>query len=212
MRQNDALEREDARDQIVAAVGSHIVFDGWSMKSLKAAAREAGLEASVVVRIFPKGVGEALTHYFRWGDRCMLATMSQRDLGAMKTRERIGTAMQVRLEVFGNREVMRRTLSTLALPLNTQIGLQTTYHTVDAIWHAAGDTATDFSFYTKRALLAGVYTATLLYWLEDTSENGEDTHGFLERCLANMLQLTALRQSFQRIKNTLSDPAKLMAW
>ena len=212
MKHNYALEREEARDKIVSVIGSHIVFDGWSMKSLKAAAREAGLEASVVVRIFPKGVGEALTHYFRWGDKCMLATMSERDLGTMKTRERIGAAIRVRLHMFSNREVMRRTLSTLALPMNTQIGLQATYHTVDAIWHSVGDTATDFSFYTKRALLAGVYTATLLYWLEDTSENGEDTHGFLERCLTNILQLTIVRPSFERLKNILSNPEKLMAW
>ena len=140
----------------------------------------------------------------------MLATMSQRALGAMQTRERLCDAMQVRLNVFGNREVMRRTLSTLALPMNTQIGFKTTYHTVDAIWHAAGDTATDFSFYTKRAILASVYTATLLYWLEDPSENSEDTRGFLERCLANMLQLTALRASFERIKNIV--PTNLRAW
>ncbi|VBB69013.1 RIKEN cDNA 2310005O14 [invertebrate metagenome] len=202
------LNRDEARDRIMAAIGSHVVFDGWNLKSLKAAAREAGLETSAVVRVFPKGVGEAITHYFDWGDRYMLTAMGKRDLGAMKTRERVGAAMQVRLDMFGSREVMRRTLATLALPMNTQIGLQATYHTVDAIWHASGDTATDLSFYTKRALLACVYTATLLYWLEDTSENSEDTRGFLERCLANMLQLAAVRLSLAQLRQ--SNPARFL--
>lgn len=36
---------------------------------------------------------------------------------------------------------------------------------VDDIWYWAGDRSTDFNWYTKRALLAGIYTSTgLLIW------------------------------------------------
>ena len=48
-------------------------------------------------------------------------------------------------------------------------------NTVDAIWYAAGDSATDFNFYTKRGLLAAVYGATMLYWLDDRSPDCTDT-------------------------------------
>ncbi len=44
--------------------------------------------------------------------------------------------------------------------------------TVDAIWHAAGDRSADWSWYSKRAILAGVYGATLLFWLRDDSDGG----------------------------------------
>ncbi|KAF0138329.1 MAG: hypothetical protein FD153_1378 [Rhodospirillaceae bacterium] len=186
------------------------MFDGWRVQSLDAAARDAGLESGAVERAFPNGVTEAITHYFDWGDRRMLAALAGRDLGAMKIRERVGTGVRARLAMFGDREVVRRTLSMLAaLPMHVRLGLQITYRTVDTLWHVAGDTTTDINFYTKRLLLVGVYTATLLYWLDDASEDSADTHEFLERRLANMAQLATLRQAVEQKLNNLPSPLRL---
>ena len=64
---------------------------------------------------------------------------------------------------------------------------------VDAIWHAAGDRSADFSWYTKRAILAAVYTTTLFYWLRDTSEDDVATLAFLDRRLAGIGRIGKLR-------------------
>ena len=68
-----------------------------------------------------------------------------------------------------------------------------TARTVDAIWHAAGDRSADFSWYTKRAILAAVYSATVLYWLRDTSEDDAATLAFLDRRLAGVGRIGRLR-------------------
>jgi ubiquinone biosynthesis protein COQ9 len=60
---------------------------------------------------------------------------------------------------------------------------------VDAIWHAAGDTSTDYNFYTKRMLLAGVYSATLLFWLNDESEDFAATWAFLDRRIGEVVRI-----------------------
>ena len=69
-----------------------------------------------------------------------------------------------------------------------------------------GDDARDASYYTKRSLLAAVWTSTFLYWLEDRSEGCGETWSFLERCIANVMQIGQLRarideffQSFGRL-------------
>ncbi len=64
----------------------------------------------------------------------------------------------------------------------------------DAIWHAAGDRSADFSWYTKRAILAAVYSATVLYWLRDTSEDDAATLAFLDRRLAGVGRIGRLRK------------------
>jgi ubiquinone biosynthesis protein COQ9 len=69
-----------------------------------------------------------------------------------------------------------------------------TARTVDAIWHAAGDRSTDFSWYTKRAILGAVWAATLLYWLRDTSEDDAATLAFLDRRLAGVARFGSLRR------------------
>ncbi len=76
----------------------------------------------------------------------------------------------------------------LALPANAPLGLKLLYRTVDAIWYAAGDTSTDFNFYTKRATLAGVYSSTFFYWLNDRSEGSEATWSFLDRRIDNVMR------------------------
>lgn len=58
---------------------------------------------------------------------------------------------------------------------------------VDEIWHAAGDTSTDSNWYTKRALLAGVYTATELYMLSDGSPEFADTWAYLGRMIDDVV-------------------------
>ena len=76
-----------------------------------------------------------------------------------------------------HKEAIRRGLAVLALPRNVRAAATCTARTVDAIWHAAGDRSADFSWYTKRAILAAIYSATLLYWLRDTSEDDAATLG-----------------------------------
>lgn len=72
------------------------------------------------------------------------------------------------------------------MPQNAVLGAKLLYRTVDAIWHMAGDTATDWNFYSKRGLLAGVFGATVLYWLNDRSEDYADSWDFLDRRLRNV--------------------------
>jgi ubiquinone biosynthesis protein COQ9 len=105
---------------------------------------------------------------------------------------------------------VRRALSVLAMPPHAALGARLLYETVDGIWYAVGDGATDFSFYTKRATLAGIYSATLLYWLEDRSEGFADTKAFLDRRLAELRQLTKVRERLGAALSRLPNPFRLL--
>ena len=115
-------------------------------------------------------VKDLVAWFSHWADRETMRALEARDLSTLKVRERIATGVQTRLSVLApHREAVRRALALLTAPQNLALGARLLYEAVDAIWYAAGDTATDFNFYTKRALLAGVYGATTLYWLDDRS-------------------------------------------
>ena len=60
----------------------------------------------------------------------------------------------------------------------------------------AGDTPHDASYYSKRSLLAAVWTSTFLFWLDDRSEGCADTWAFLERRIDNVMQIGRLRGRF----------------
>ena len=180
----------ETRDKLLAAALAHVPFDGWSGRALQAGAADLGLEPALAANAFPGGPAELLEAFSTEIDRRMLVELEGRDLKSLKHRQRIGTAVRARLELLApQREAVRRGLSFLALPRNAALGIRCLYRTVDAIWHAAGDTSTDYNFYTKRMLLAGVYSATLLFWLNDESEGFAATWAFLDRRLAEVVKI-----------------------
>jgi ubiquinone biosynthesis protein COQ9 len=128
----------------------------------------------------------------------------------MKIRDKVAFAIRLRLEAnAAHREAIRQALSFLALPIHAPLAAKCLYRTVDAIWYAVGDRSTDFSFYTRRGLLAGVYAGTVLYWLNDKSEGFADSWAFLDRRIADVMRIYELRGKLDRFVDQLPDPFRL---
>lgn len=201
------MDLESVRDDILLAALPHVAFDGWGRRTMQQAARDAGHDASMAERAFPGGPAALVEHFNAYADRKMVEALARHDLTAMRLREKIALAVRLRLEPWDHdREAVRRGIGLLALPGNGACAARITYRTVDAVWHAVGDTATDFSFYTKRALLAAVYSATVLYWLDDRSETAEDTWSFLDRRLSDVLQIPRLMSRLTKPAEWLPQP------
>ena len=199
------------RDRLVEAMLPDIAFDGWSYRTLRAAARRAGIAEDEAVALFPGGAADLVAALSRWADRRMLERLAAADLDPLGLSARIALALRVRLEILQPwREAVRRGLSVLALPHNLAVGLRLLYDTVDAIWYAVGDTATDFSYYTKRATLAGIHAATVLYWLEDRSPDSADTHAFIERRLGDLHRLSGMRRRVEGAARRLPNPLRVL--
>ena len=186
--------REDQRDRLLEAALVHVPFDGWSRRSLFAGARDLGVEPGLARRLFPRGGDDLLAQLERWADRRMLAQIDVGALAAMPIRERIGALVRARLEGLApHREAMRRAVAARLLPSNAMAGCASLWRTVDLMWSVAGDKADDYNYYTKRSLLAAVWTSTFLFWLEDRSEGFRDSWAFLDRRIGDVMQIGALR-------------------
>jgi ubiquinone biosynthesis protein COQ9 len=202
---------EAERDRLIEAMLPDIAFEGWTRAAVHAGARNAGLRLPEALALFPGGAADLVGCFSRWADRHMLDRLEAAPLDGLRTHERIARAIAIRLEILQPwREAVRRGLTVLALPQNVPLALRLLYETVDAIWYAAGDSATDFSFYTKRASLAAVHTATMLYWLEDRSEGFADTRAFLDRRLGDLAWIGRMRADLARVAERLPDPLRLL--
>jgi ubiquinone biosynthesis protein COQ9 len=182
------------RDKLLASALDHVPFVGWTDGALWAAANDQSIDKATARRLFPSGGHGLLTLFLRQWNQRMIEALAAIDLESMRIRERIATAVRVRLEQNShNREAIRLGLAHFALPQHAAEGTRWLYDTVDAMWRAAGDTSTDYNFYTKRLLLAGVYASTLVYWLDDRSENSADTWAFLDRRIENVMGIQKFR-------------------
>ncbi len=200
-------EYQEAREKILLATLPNVAFDGWVERTLKMGAESAGYPPDMALRVFPGGAREAIRFWSDRDDRWMLSQMGKDDLSAMPFREHLAKAIRLRIEVNARyREAVRRTMSFLALPQNYGTATRNTFETVSAIWYAVGDTSTDFNFYTKRLTLAPIYVATVLYWIDDTSEDSADTWAFLQRRLEDSLLVPRLQARIGEALGVLTSP------
>ena len=179
---------------ILAAALNHVVFDGFTDKALAEASKDAGADKDAVARLFPAGPLSLVEAFSQSADEEMQARLAGMDLKAMKIRERIGGAFKARIAALRpHKEAARRAAAFLTLPPHAALGAKLVYRTVDAMWRAVGDTATDFNFYTKRGILAGVYSATLLRWFTDQTADESLTEQFLAERIENVMQFEKIK-------------------
>jgi ubiquinone biosynthesis protein COQ9 len=185
-------ERLPERDAAIEAMLPNVPFDGWTIRALRSGLAAAGLPADEATILFPGGAADMIAVF------CDLADRRMTDAAAALTETKLSARVQAiivqRLTMNRpHKETIRRAVSVLAMPGNARTAAAITARTVDAIWHAAGDRSADFSWYTKRAILTAVYSATLLFWLRDTSDDDADTHAFLARRMQGVGRLLRAR-------------------
>jgi ubiquinone biosynthesis protein COQ9 len=184
-----------------------IPFDGWTSNVISNAAATLEIEPSAVRLAFPNSAMDLLTYYSKEMDLKLIRMLEASDLSEMRIREKITYAVRARLELMApNREAARRGFLTLSLPFNAISGAQCLYGTVDAVWQGIGDTSTDFNFYSKRAILSGVYVATMAVFFDDVSEGFQKTWAFLDRRIEDVMQIEKVKANVKGVTNKLPSP------
>ena len=194
-------------DEIIALIAMklpmHAAFDGWNEACLLSAADEAGVDHDIAKLAFEtsdiKGslAMQLIQSWISYVDDEMARLFPSEKLNTMKIRERITALLITRLEIAEpHREAQRRALSVMALPGNMRLGMKIGWNSADIMWKLTGDTATDYNYYTKRAILSSIYTAILMRFLDDDSENFAETRAFVDRRIDNVMQFERAKAGF----------------
>ena len=168
----DDMTLDELRDKLAPEIAANAAFDGWGTEALALAADALGVDRGVAALAFPDGAVEMIDAWFAHIDAVMLAAVPALD--AMKVRARI----------------------TALMPQNLARAARLGWRTVDGIWRAAGDTATDYNHYTKRTILLGVYGATVSVFLDDESEGWADTRAFIGRRIDGIMRFEKAKAGF----------------
>ncbi len=200
----------DLRPRLIAAMLPHVAFDGWGATARDTGADEAGIDRDIAAMALPD-TAAMIDTFTAHADVMMTDALTAAGIAEMKVRDRIRLALRTRLEQAGdNREAIRRTLSELAMPQNAALGLRLLWRTADTMWRAAGDTATDFNHYSKRAILGAVYSASLLYWLDDGSDDHAATWAFVDRRIDGVMRFEKTKARLKQAVGWMPDPARFL--
>ncbi len=191
------LTLDEIRALLAPGIAANAAFDGWSDAARDMAANAEGIDTDIAALAFKDGPVDMIDAWFAHIDGVMLAAVPPERLALMKIREKITALVEARLDATSiDRESLRRALAILALPQNLAKATRLGWRTVDTIWRAAGDLATDYNYYTKRTILLGVYASTITVFLDDESEGLADTRAFLGRRINGIMQFEKAKAGF----------------
>ncbi|HEV2567164.1 COQ9 family protein [Sphingomonas sp.] len=189
---------DEIRAHLAPLLPANAAFDGWTPVAVELAAEQSGVDKNIARLAFKDGAVQMIDAWFRSVDHAMAARLPVERLAAMKVRGRVTELVWARIEIVApEREALRRALAILAMPQNAYRAAQMGWRAVDLMWRLAGDTATDFNHYTKRATLGAVYASTVLALLDDETADLSDTRAFLERRIDNVMQFERLKADWK---------------
>ena len=188
------------RARILEAFPAHAAEKGWTEAAFRAAAEDAGLDAGEAALACPRGAIDLCDPFAARADRAMLEALDELDLPAMKVRQRVKAAVQVRLEAQAPyKQAARAMTRALARPDRAPEAARLLWRTADQIWRALGDTSTDENYYSKRAILSGVLASTYARWFTDNSPDHEETWTFLDARIENVMQFEKFKTRLKPI-------------
>lgn len=202
---------DEMRLHLAPHIADAAIFDGWSDAALVAAAQAGGADQDVARLAFAGGAMDMICAWIETIDRAMAAALPAEALATMKIRERIRSLVQFRLDaVAGREEALRRALAIMAMPQNVAAALKTGWRSADIMWRLAGDTATDWNHYSKRAILASLYGATLAVFVNDEGAEKMETRAFLDRRIEGVMKFETFKRQWLRPSGERFSPARFL--
>ncbi|HEX8654473.1 MAG TPA: COQ9 family protein [Allosphingosinicella sp.] len=202
---------DELRIALAPLIPPHAAFDGWTEEALAMAARELGIPPVRARIAFPGGAVEMIDAWFDSIDLAMLDAFPPERIAAMKIRERIRALVLFRFEhMLPHREALRRAFAILAQPQNVPAAAKLAWRAADRMWRVAGDAATDYNYYTKRALLTGVYGSTSLVFIDDNSDDLADTRAFLNRRIDDVMRIEKVKASWRGGRDRLPSLSRFL--
>jgi ubiquinone biosynthesis protein COQ9 len=193
----DSWARE-AEARVLAEALTLAPATGWTWRMAYAAGAAAGFSKGETELLLPAGPRDLAALWSRACDAAAMSALESVDPRALKIRERIRQGALARIEAaMAHEAASRRWAGYLALPGNAALALRLAWESADGVWRWAGDTATDENHYTKRALLAGILTGTLLVRLA-SGDAAAATH--LDRRIANVMTFERLKARAGRLE------------
>ena len=219
---NKQSKNSQLKSDLVNAMLVHVPFDGWSWAALEQGAIDTDFQTKLTFEdrkkiyydLFKNGPIDFIETFSKIIDVEMEKNYESLVTKPDRISQKIKTIILIRLHLSQKyKEAVRSSLSLTAIPKNSKKSLKILYRTCHRIWKIAGDTSTDFSFYTKRASLAAVYSSTLLFWLNDNSSTQDETEAFLDRRLKDISKISNLKKplhTLKKIKNKIDNNKKTL--
>lgn len=206
---NRGKSEEDIRIEILENALNYVPTHGWTRESLSLGAEEAGYP-SVAEGMFSRGEADLVLYLVKSNNANLLKYMdgitNNQDGQKLRTSEFIRNVLEHRLRmIIPYIDVWSDAMAILMQPTVVVEATQELGKMADDIWFYAGDTSTDFNWYTKRGLLAKLFVSVQTVMVKDQSPDFVDSWQFLDRRMKDIATFGKITNSLRKTGQMASD-------
>ena len=117
----------------------------------------------------------------------------------MKTQARLEIILLSYLNQFkDNKLVIKRLIEYFKSTESLTTAPESIYLISDKFWNLIEDTSVDFNFYTKRFILMSVIVPTILFWVDDYSDNNLNTNEYIKKCFSRSMKIGKIKNKIKK--------------
>lgn len=202
------IDSKENKQKILQHFLNACVFAGWNQKALEEAFEKSQIDIKFLPFIFENGALDVADFFIREIDNQMVEDTKDLDFTKMKIRDKIKTLVATRIKINAKyKPQVKQLVSFYLRPKNARHALKNAYKTADLMWKIAGDTSTDYNYYTKRITLAKIYIRVLYSFANDHSDNNQKTLDVLDREIEKVIQFATFKF---KVKNRLNQTNEML--
>ena len=196
--------------QVVLRFAKEFVSEkGLTKNCLVNISKKYGLNTDETDLLFPQGNIDLIKFALEQLNNDLEVYCRQIDLIRLPIHKRIRKVLLSKISLMNKDKPFYRTifLNLLIPKKNFSLSSQL-YNSVDQLWFIAGDSSTDFNFYTKRLILSGIYSRVMLFFFNNN--NQEELENILDESLKRVSKIPEIKSKLKIFKEYLPKIANFV--
>tara|TARA_B100001059_G_scaffold135514_1_gene135807 strand:- start:229 stop:870 length:642 start_codon:yes stop_codon:yes gene_type:complete len=187
------------RLKILNFAKNHISDEGLVENYLESISNRYGLDVNETELLFPEGNIDFIRFALEQLDNELEEYCRKIDLIRLPTHKRIKKVLLSKVTLMNKSKLFYRSIFLKLLIPKKNFSLPgQLYNSVDQIWFIAGDSSTDFNFYTKRLILSIIYSRVMLFFFNNN--NQKELENILDESLQRVSKIPEIKSKFKIFK------------
>ena len=198
MSQNKYLYNK--RLEVLEFAKNIIAQNGINSNTLRNISVEYNLDNDETELLFPKGKEDLIKFSLEELNKDLEYHCKKLDLIRLPIHKRIRKILLLKINLMNkNKQFYKNIFLNLLIPRKKMYLSRQLYKSIDQIWFIAGDTSVDFNFYTKRIILAGIYSRILLFFFNNDSQ--KELESLLDQSLIRVSKIPEFKSKIKVAMN-----------
>ena len=179
------------------------LFDDVSISAMEKSSLDLKMDSSYHKILFPNGLAEVVEYYYQ--EQLIKYVVSNiPDIPNISSKVKSALNLAIIDNPFP-KEFRKKLARFYLSPLHMKMPAKFSWYFADVIWNHLNDKSIDYNYYSKRSILFSIYSSSVLYYLQDNSENHEHTRNFIDKSLTKIRSFGKVKQkiisSSEKLKN-----------